>query len=261
MSSSLLSALLGCALLLSTPAAAPAFTGAPVLAEPQTRADRARATSHYQAGLRLYRDEAFEAAAKEFSNAVSLDSEYEMAYYELGRSFVALKRYVEAIEAYRTSRRLFQQSVGDRFNNQQERRQRLQDQLREIAEMIRQSQQGPVTLQSQNRTRQLEDMQRRIRDNMDREQGTALDTTVPAFLSLALGSAHFRAQQFPEAEAEYKACLAADARAGEAWNNLAVIYMLTNRLPEAERAVQAAEKTGYKVNQGLKDEIAKRRKG
>lgn len=257
MSTFLTSTLLGCALLLSSP---PAAAG-DATAAAQTRADRARATSHYQAGLRLYRDEAFEEAAREFSKAVSLDSEYEMAYYELGRSFVALKRYVEAIDAYRTSRRLFQQSVGDRFNNQQDRRQRLQDQLRELDEMIRQSQQGPITLQSQNRTRQLEDMQRRIRDNMDREQGTALDTTVPAFLSLALGSAHFRAQQFAEAETEYKACLAADPKAGEAWNNLAVIYMVTGRLPEAEQAVQAAEKTGYKVSQGLKDEIAKRRKG
>lgn len=257
MSTFLTCTLLGCALLLSPP---PATAGA-ATAGAQTRADRARATSHYQAGLRLYRDEAYEEAAREFSKAVSLDSEYEMAYYELGRSFVALKRYVEAIDAYRTSRRLFQQSVGDRFNNQQDRRQRLQDQLRELDEMIRQSQQGPITLQSQNRTRQLEDMQRRIRDNMDREQGTALDTTVPAFLSLALGSAHFRAQQFAEAETEYKACLAADPKAGEAWNNLAVIYMVTGRLPEAEQAVQAAEKTGYKVSQGLKDEIAKRRKG
>lgn len=253
-------ALLACALLSAAPAGRPAEAAATPPAA-QTRADRARATSHYQAGLRLYRDEAFEDAAKEFGKAISLDADYEMAYYELGRSFVALKRYVEAIEAYRASRRLFQQSVSDRFANQQERRQRLQDQLREIDEMIRQSQQGPVTLQSQNRTRQLEDMQRRIRDNMEREHGTALDTTVPAFLSLALGSAHFRAQQFAEAETEYKACLAADPRAGEAWNNLAVIYMLTNRLPEAERAVEAAEKTGFKVNQGLKDEIAKRRKG
>lgn len=261
MPSFLITAILASALVVpSTPAPAAAGGTLPAWIA-QSRADRARASSHYQAGLSLYRNESFEEAAKEFSKAISLDSEYEMAYYELGRSFVALKRYVEAIEAYRTSRRLFQQSVGDRFASQQDRRQRWQDQLRELDEMVRQSRQGPPTLQSQNRTRQLEDMQRRIRDNMDREQGEVLDTTVPAFLSLALGSAHFRAQQFAEAEAEYKACLAADPKAGEAWNNLAVIYMLTNRLPDAARAVEAAEKAGYKVNQGLKDEIAKRMKG
>ena len=259
MSTFLTSALLGCALLISNAPTAGAHTASASTA--QTRADRARASTHYQAGLRLYRDEAFEEAASEFRKAVSLDAEYEMAYYELGRSLVALKRYVEAIEAYRTSRRLFEQSVSDRYNNQQARRQRFQDQLREIDEMIRQSQQGPATLQSQNRTRQLQDMQRRIRDNMEREHGSALDTTVPAFLSLALGSAHFRAEQFAEAETEYKACLAADPKAGEAWNNLAVIYMLSGRLAEAEEAVKSAEKTGYKVNQGLKDEIARRRKG
>lgn len=238
--------------------AAPAHVAA---APSQTRADRARASNHYQAGWNLYNSEAFDEAAKEFSNAVALDAEHDLAHYGLGRSYMALKRYVEAIEAYRTSRRLFQQSVGDRFSSLQDRRQRWQEQLRELDEAIRQTQQGTQNTNSSRTTRLLQEQQQRIRQNMDREQGETIDTTVPAFLSLALGSAHFRAQQFAEAEVEYKACLEADPKAGEAWNNLAVIYMLTDRLPEAERAVAAAEKTGYTVNQGLKDEIAKRGKG
>lgn len=227
----------------------------------QTRADRARAGTHYQAGWRLYGAEAFGEAAREFQKAITLDPRHELAYYGLGRSLMALKRYVEAIEAYRTSRRLFQESVGDRFSNQQERRHRLQDQLREIDELLRLAQAGPQTAQAQNQVRQLQDMQRRIRENMNREHGVALDTTVPAFLSLALGSAHFRAQQFAEAEVEYKACIETDPKAGEAWSNLAVIYLLSGRLGDAERAITAAEKTGYMVNPELKDEIAKRRKG
>lgn len=227
----------------------------------QTQADRARAQGHYRAGWREFRVEAFDRAAEEFSKAAALDPEHELAYYGIGRAYVALKRYVEAIEAYRTSRRLFQQSVGDRFTNQQDLRRRWQDQVRAFDELIRQSQQGPQTAQSQHRTRQLEDQRRRIRQNLDRDQSTVLDTTVPAFISLALGSAYFRAERLTEAEVEYKACLQADPKAGEAWNNLAVIYMLTDRLADAERAVAAAEKTGFKVNPGLKDEIAKRKKG
>jgi len=219
----------------------------------QTRADRARANTHYQQGKQLYNDEAFEAAVEEFRKAVAFDASYEMAYYELGRSFVALKRYVEAIDAYRTSRKLFQQSVSERFATLQDRRQLWQEQLRELDEAIRQTTQARAI-------RLLQEQQQRIRQNMDRAQGETIDTTVPAFLSLALGSAHFRAGQLAEAETEYKACLEADAKAGEAWNNLAVIYMLTDRLADAERAVAAAENVGYRVSQGLKDEI-KRRKG
>lgn len=245
-----------------------AMAGTPAVAAPtpaaaspgQTRADRARANTHYQQGKQLYGKEAFEEAAEEFRKAVAFDATFELAHYELGRSLVALKRYVEAIDAYRTSRSLFQQSVSDHFTTLQERRRRWQDQLGELEEMLRVSRLAPPTIQTQNQIRQLEDMQRRIRENMSREQGETIDTTVPAFLSLALGSAHFRAGQLAEAEVEYKATLEADPRTGEAWNNLAVIYMLTDRLADAERAVAAAEKAGFRVSQGLKDEIAKRKK-
>lgn len=227
----------------------------------QTRADRARAAVHYQNGWKLYRGEAWDEAAREFRRAIEFDEHYELAHYGLGRTYMALKRYVEAIQAYRASRSLFLRAVSDQYNNQQERRQRLQDQLRQIDELIRETERGRQTAQSQNRVRQLQDQQSRIRQNMDRELGATLDTTVPAFLSLALGSAHFRAEQFTDAEAEYKACLEADPRAGEAWSNLAVIYLVTNRIPDAERAVAAAEKAGFAVNPGLKEEIARRKKG
>lgn len=245
------------ALVLAALAAVPAAGAADL---PQTRADRARATVHYQNGWKLYRGEAWEDAAREFRRAIEFDDNYELAHYGLGRTYMALKRYVEAIHAYRASRSLFLRAVSDQYSSQQERRRRLQDQLRQIDELIRETQRGRQTAQSQNRVRQLQDQQSRIRQNMDRELGATLDTTVPAFLSLALGSAHFRAEQFTEAEAEYKACLEADPRAGEAWSNLAVIYLVTNRIPEAEQAVAAAEKVGYAVNPGLKEEIAKRKK-
>lgn len=225
----------------------------------QTRADRARATVHYQNGWKLFRSEAWDEAAREFRKAIEFDEQYELAHYGLGRTYMALKRYVEAIQAYRTSRSLFLRSVSDQYTSQQDRRQRLQDQLRQIDELIRETERGRQTAQSQNRVRQLQDQQSRIRQNMDRELGAALDTTVPAFLSLALGSAHFRAEQFAEAEAEYKACLEADPKAGEAWSNLAVIYLVTNRIADAERAVAGAEKAGFAVNPDLKAEIARRK--
>jgi tetratricopeptide (TPR) repeat protein len=226
---------------------------------PQSPADRSRATTHYQNGWRDYRSEAFDDAVKEFRAAIEKDPSYEMAYYGLGRTYIVLKRYVEAIEALKQARSQFLASVSDRFNNQQAVRQRWQDQLRELDELIRLSQQGPQTTQTRNQARQLQEQQQRIRQNMDRENGVALDTTVPAFISLSLGSAYFRAERFPDAEREYKATLDADPKSGEAWNNLAVIYLLTGRLQEAGRAVESAEKLGYPVNQGLKDEIAKRR--
>lgn len=63
-----------------------------------------------------------------------------------------------------------------------------------------------------------------------------------------------------EAEKAYKEAITADARIGEAHNNLAVVYLETGRLDEAERAIAAAEKAGFKVQAQLKEEIRNRRK-
>jgi hypothetical protein len=42
-------------------------------------------------------------------------------------------------------------------------------------------------------------------------------------------------------------------------NNLAVVYLITGPVAEAEKEVQSAEKAGYKVSGGLREEIRKKR--
>ena len=48
---------------------------------------------------------------------------------------------------------------------------------------------------------------------------------------------------------------------GEAWNNLAVVYLMTSRHVDAENAVKAAEKAGYNVSPNLKDDIKRKKSG
>jgi len=83
---------------------------------------------------------------------------------------------------------------------------------------------------------------------------------VPSYLSTALGSAYFRSGRLQDAEREYKAAIAADAKAGEAYSNLAVVYLETGRLDEAEKSVKSAEKVGFRVHPQLKEDIKNRRK-
>lgn len=98
-----------------------------------------------------------------------------------------------------------------------------------------------------------------IQQNADRGLNMTLGTSVPPFVSLALGSAYFRAERLADAEREYKIAIEADPKAGEAHNNLAVVYLLTNRHGDAEKEVKAAEKAGYSVNPQLKDDIKKKK--
>jgi Flp pilus assembly protein TadD len=61
-------------------------------------------------------------------------------------------------------------------------------------------------------------------------------------------------------EKEYEAAVDVNPSFGEAHSNLAVVYFVTGRLPEAETEIKAAEKAGFRVNPRLKDDIAAAKK-
>ena len=82
-----------------------------------------------------------------------------------------------------------------------------------------------------------------------------VENSVPAFVYLALGSAYFRTEQFPDAEREYRAAIAVEPKSGEAFNNLAALYLQTGRYKEADEAVKSAERAGFRVHPQLKQDI------
>ena len=93
------------------------------------------------------------------------------------------------------------------------------------------------------------------------DSNVTMDATVPYFVPMALGAAYFRSGQVADAEREYKAAIASNPGSGETHSNLAVLYLTTGRYDDAEREVTIAEKGGFKVNPGLKDDIKKKKSG
>lgn len=227
----------------------------------QSTGDRKMAMTSYRLGFEHMRAEKLDEAAAAFQTATDTDRTFEMAYYMLGRVRMLQKRYVEASAAFTRSRALFLAAGGRQFTNVQEAQRFRRDQLTELDELIRQLQNGPQTMQTQDQLRQLSDRRRALTENIQRGDNVSLMNTVPAFVSLSLGSAHFRTGNLPEAEKAYKEAIAADARVGEAHNNLAVVYLETGRFELAEKALDAAEKAGFKVQAQLRQEIRSRRKG
>ena len=67
---------------------------------------------------------------------------------------------------------------------------------------------------------------------------------------LALGSAHFRNGDRADAEQAWAEATRLNPGLGEAWNNLAVIYLQSDRKHEASNAVSRAERAGFRVNRG-----------
>lgn len=223
--------------------------------------ERGRAQVELRLGRENMKVEKFEEAVKNFQQAIALDPAYEEAYYWLGRADMALKRFPEAIAAYTKCRDLYQAQTGRQFSSLQEAQRIRRERMIEIDDSIRYVQNLPQTARTQDQLRQLQDYRRRQEEFLQRGSNMSIENTVPAWVSLALGSAHFRAGHMNEAEQAYKAAIEADPKTGEAHQNLAVVYMTTARYAEAERALDAARKVGFKVNPALEAEIRAKKKG
>ena len=221
---------------------------------------RDRAMLHYRDGIEHLKAEAWDRAVIAFKRSIDTDAEFEMGYYGLGRAYLGLRQYPDAATALARCRDLYAAQGGRRFTNSQEAQRYRKDQMMELDEILRQYQTGPQTARTSETIRQLNERKRQMQETINRGTNLAIENTVPAYVSLSLGSAYFRSGRMTDAEREYKATIAADPKSGEALSNLAVVYLETERIDEADKAVKAAEKAGFKVHPGLKDDIARKRK-
>jgi tetratricopeptide (TPR) repeat protein len=225
-------------------------------ARPNPNVERARI--HYLQGWEHMRAEAFEVAATEFGQAIELYPQYAMAHYSLGRAYMALRRYQDAIRALNACSAIFSADASKTFNNQLEANRQRQDRLMELQDLRSQVSKGPQNQGTQDSMRQIDNAIRMTNNAFDRGQNVALEIPVPSFVSLSLGSAYFRAEQFTEAERYYRAAISSDPKVGEAHNNLAVVLMMKAQYTDALAELKAAEKAGFRVNPDLKDQIKSR---
>lgn len=226
---------------------------------------RQEAIKRYRTGQKFMQLERWKEAEGEFRAAVDLDPLLEPAHYELGQVYMLTKQYPEAIKAYRACRQAFHENVKLQLADGLEGDRRIRDQIQALEETLHIYETGRRTAGGVGGSDRVARAQERIRDQINsletrknRSQGQASPT--PPGVSIALGSAYFRNGDVADAEREYRAALDVDPSLGEAHNNLAVVYMLTNRVDEAERSVARAEKAGFKVPAGLKEDIQRRKK-
>jgi tetratricopeptide (TPR) repeat protein len=224
------------------------FAAFPAFARQTSEQDHRDALRYYAAGEELMAREQFEKAVEQFRVAIAKDRLLAPAHYELGQAHMSLHRYASAIQAL-TDCRLALLTLHDlqqrgRFSAERQREDEIRE-LRDTARRLRNATDLRVTR-----------IESRI-DRLEHQRPMNADGFVsPPEVSLALGSAFFRNGQLDAAEREWKAAVSADPKLGEAHNNLAALYASTGRQADAERAVAAAERTGYHVNPQLKTEIA-----
>ena len=213
----------------------------------------------YERGLQMMQGESFEEAIPHFRTATTLDPMHWLAYYAMGQAQMSLKRYPDAVQAYRSSREAFLKYASLDATQHDAMERSREDEIRELKDQILFVQQGKVKgggnlsleVQLQERLRVLEGARMRGKENV---------ATVPAGLMLGLGSAHFRSGQMAEAQAAFEQAVKIDPKLGPAHNNLAVMYMMSGQFEEAKQAVKRAEKAGTRVPDAFKQELERRAK-
>jgi tetratricopeptide (TPR) repeat protein len=231
-----------------------------VPAGPQPVVDQARAKealSHYRAGDEFLHAEQFEKAAAEFSTAIKLDPLLTLAHYGLGQSYMGMKSYRQAIDAFIGCRDAYRQISAMQMSDKISADQRRDDEVRELKDSLRRLESGQI--KGNNRATILR-IESQIREVENSKQRGMQSFDAPAGVFLALGSAYFRSGSLEDAEREYRQAIKVNSKLGEAHNNLAVVCMMTNRFGEAEEEIKLAEKAGYRVNPQFKEDLKNRKK-
>lgn len=225
--------------------------------------DLQRAQQHARTGWTRVDAKDFAAAAQAFEAALQIYPEYADALHGLGKTRMALKHYAAAASALERCRdsysRLGTQDAEHRLLANRAREHRLTELRRRLAEFETPSlSSGTGRGGTPSISTEVLDIKQQIRAIQgEREPGpaTGQPTPVPAFVSLALGSAYFRLERLGDAEREFRAALAVDPTFGEAHSNLALVCLLTGRAAEAQAHVRLAEEAQFKVSPELKRQI------
>jgi Flp pilus assembly protein TadD len=229
--------------------------------DPRTRE---LALERHREGWQFLTNEDFEGAREAFSKAIELVPSMPTAHYGLGKSYMGLKQYAQAVSAFSACRDAYQAVYAGQALDDLARSQQRQDQMRELQAAVRESQSTNTRTQNssaRSRTlRELQDQMRYLSNDIGSGRHMDPELTVPPEVYLALGSAHFRAEHMRDAEAQYRLAVKVKPDFGEALNNLAVICLLTDRPDEAGDFVTRAEKAGFRVHPDLKDDIKAKRK-
>jgi Tfp pilus assembly protein PilF len=224
--------------------------------------DQHAAAQHFKRGMESLLGEKYDLAETEFKAAVAIDPLYDAAFYGLGQVYMATKRYDQALKAYLASREAFKSATAAEVLLGTAADRRLRDQIDALKDNERNMTRLMSGGQSPNAQQAIDQVREQIQQLESRKsrRAGASPPPVPAGVSMAIGSAYFRLNDLANAEKEYKAAIDAKPSFGEAHSNLAVVYFVTGRLPEAETEIKAAEKSGFKVNPRLKDDIAAAKK-
>lgn len=254
-------------ILLQTPAPPPG-SDAPVVDCAANVPDETRdlASKRYKAGAAAIDKARWPEAETALAEAARLDPLLAIARYGLGQAYMEQRRFSAAAREFAAARQAFRctRALSD------DERKTLEAQIIEVRDVLRSEDQRRLAELSvrwkemNGDSRTAADRARTVRFIEQKlhamERALRSGDPSPIGVTLALGTALFQTNDLPAAEREFRAVLARDPKSGDAHHNLALVCVLTGRVDEAEREMQAAIKAGVPAHPRLKEEIERRRK-
>lgn len=230
----------------------------PALAQKSQREEEQQhrqALDHYRKGQDAMASEHLEQAVQEFKAAIQLDPLLTLAHYRLGQAHMSLREYAQAERDFLGCRDAYEKVANLQFTSREELERRREEEIDQLQNQLALIQSGQ--LKSSNPSSLLQIQQHIDELQRNRRKGGSEAPIMPAEVSVSLGSAYFRQGKLPEAEKEWKTAADVNPKLGEAHNNLAALYLMTNQPADAEKELKLAEKAGYPVHPRLKDDIKK----
>ncbi len=218
-------------------------------------ADRQRAAALFRAGRDAVKAEDFRAAEESLKAAIQVDARFAAAHCALGQTYMATRRYAEAVEALRACKRISLEDVQRRSSEARASDLQIQDEVQDLRDLIIRLE----ALHDATRQTDITKLEARIRGLEEQRRREQPGATVPAEISFALGTAYLRNGMLKEAEHEYLDALDARSSYGEAHNNLAVVYMGLADWDKARQQAAEAEKAGFDVAPQMTKDIEARK--
>ncbi|HUK34604.1 MAG TPA: tetratricopeptide repeat protein [Vicinamibacterales bacterium] len=225
----------------------------PLHAQLASQADRSEALALFRAGQEYLSAEQFEKAIDAFSRAVQKDPLLSIAHYGIGQANMNLRRYARAAHAYTDCIEALRTVHGLQQAGSVEAEKKRDDEVHELRALRDRGWRGLTRPQALVAEQHLRDLETQSHD-------IGGPFRPPAETLLALGSAYFRDGDGTAAEVSWKAALEVNPKYGEAHNNLAVIYMQTGRLSDADEELKLARKNGFKVNPQFERDLQERQR-
>ncbi len=209
----------------------------------------------FHSGQEALRAEDSRAAEESFKAAIRVDERFAAAHCALGQTYMATRRYAEAVQALTACKTIRLEDAQRRATEAAASDLQIQDEIQDLRDLIRRIE----ALNDATRQTDITRLEARLRGLEVQRRLELPRPTVPAEISFALGTAYLRNALLREAEREYLDALEARPQYGEAHNNLAVVYMGLADWDKARQQAAEAEKAGFDVAPQMKKDIEARK--